>query len=312
MALYPHTDPYDHGMLDVGDGHRLYWEIAGNPEGKAAVCLHGGPGSGATAGARRFFDPERYRVVLFDQRNCGRSTPHASEPDVDLSTNDTDHLVADIERLREHLGIDRWLVRGPSWGSVLALAYAQRHPERVTEVILLGLGTGRLAETDLFTRGLGGLFPQAWARFAENVPAGADPADAYHRLLFDPDPQVREDAARAWCDWETAMVPSADGPNPRYEDPRFRLCFARIVTHYWRAGCFVEDGELLSGAVKLAGIPGVLIQGELDPTNLVGSPWLLQQAWPGSELVLLRETGHDGGSAMDDAVVAATDRFAGR
>ncbi|TDP97109.1 prolyl aminopeptidase [Labedaea rhizosphaerae] len=311
MALYPQSKPYEHGMLDVGDGHHLYYEVHGNPDGKPAVCLHGGPGSGAGRGAARFFDPERYRIVLFDQRNCGRSTPHASEPDVDLSTNTTDHLVADIERLREHLGVERWLVRGPSWGSVLALAYAQRHPQRVTEVILLGLATGRRVETELLTRGLGRLYRDAYARFAANVPGGADPADAYHRLLFDPDPQVRYNAAKAWCAWEIAMVPTADQPNPRYDDPRFRLCFARIVTHYWRAGCFLREDQLLRGAAKLAGIPGVLVQGELDPTNLVGSPWLLQQAWPGSELVLVRETGHDGSDALEDAVVAATDRFAG-
>jgi proline iminopeptidase len=310
MGLYPSTEPYEHGMLDVGDGHRLYWEVFGNPDGKPAVCLHGGPGSGAGRGAARYFDPERYRVVLFDQRNSGRSTPHGSEPDVDLATNTTDHLVADIERLRAHLGIERWLVRGPSWGSVLALAYAQRHPDRVSEMILMGLAVGRRAETDLLTRGLGLMYRDAWARFAANVPDGADPADAYHRLLFDPDPQVRANAARAWCDWEIAMVPTAEQPSPRYDDPRFRLCFARIVTHYWRAGCFLGHDELLRDVGKLAGIPGVLVQGELDPTNLVGSPWLLQQAWPGSELILVSETGHDGSTALEDAVVAAADRFA--
>jgi proline iminopeptidase len=155
------------------------------------------------------------------------------------------------------------------------------------------------------------MYRDAWARFAANIPDGAEPADAYNKLLFDPDPQVREKAARAWCDWEIAMVPTAAAPSPRYDDPRFRLCFARIVTHYWRVGCFLEDGELLRGAAKLAGVPGVLVQGELDPTNLVGTPWLLQQAWPGSELVIVRETGHDGSDAMEAAIVAATDRFAG-
>ena len=167
---YPEIEPSDHGMLDIGDGDAIYWETCGNPDGRPALVLHGGPGSGCTAGMRRYFDPAAYRIVLFDQRGCGRSTPHASDPTVSLAANTTQHLLADIERLRRHLAIDSWLIRGTSWGSVLALAYAEKHPQLVTGLVLSGVGTGRRSEVELFTRGLGGLFPAAWARFRDGVP----------------------------------------------------------------------------------------------------------------------------------------------
>jgi proline iminopeptidase len=249
-SLYPKIEPYEHGMLDVGDGHLVYWETCGNPQGRAALVVHGGPGSGCTPGARRWFDPDRYRIVLFDQRNCGRSLPHASDPDIDLARNDTAHLLEDMEALRQHLRIDRWLLLGGSWGAVLALAYAQRHPARVSAMVLMGLATGRRSETDLLTRGLGRLFPDAWARFRDGVPIAdrdGDLADSYHRLLFDPDPDVRERAAQSWCQWEMAIVPTAAAPNPRYDDPRFRLAFSRIVTHYFRHRSWLHDDELLHG-----------------------------------------------------------------
>jgi proline iminopeptidase len=312
-GLYPEIEPYEHGFLDVGDGNRVYWEACGNRRGKPAVVLHGGPGSGCTTGVRRYFDPSAYRIVLFDQRGCGRSRPHASDPRTDLSTNTTQHLLADMELLRRHLGVDRWLVFGGSWGAVLALAYAQRHAERVSEMVLTGIATGRRAESDLLTRGLGRLFPQAWARFRDGVPASdreGDLGDAYHRLLNDPDPVVRAKAARDWCDWETAILPTSP-PLRRYEQPEFRLAFARIVTHYWRHGCWLEDGILLRQAGHLAGIPGVLVQGTLDLGNLLGTPWELAHAWPGSELILVDDTGHDFSTpGIAEALVAATDRFA--
>jgi proline iminopeptidase len=314
-TLYPEIEPYDHGMLDVGDGNAIYWETCGNPDGKPAVVLHGGPGSGCTPGARRLFDPTAYRIVLFDQRNCGRSRPHASEPSTDLDANTTDHLVADIERLRVHLGLDRWLVTGSSWGCVLGLVYAERHPERVTEMVLTGIATGRRAETDLLTRGLGHLFPDAWARFRDEAPEsdrGGDLVAAYHRLLHDPDENVRFRAAKAWCDWETAMLPTSP-PLPRYESATFRMAFARIVTHYWHHGSWLGEGEVLARAGRLAGIPGVLVQGTLDLGNLLGTPWELARAWPGSELILIDDAGHDlGTSGSVDARVAATDSFAER
>jgi proline iminopeptidase len=311
--LYPEIEPYEHGMLDVGDGNLVYWEECGNADGRPAVVLHGGPGSGCGPGARRYFDPAAYRIVLFDQRQCGRSTPHASEPRTDLRTNTTEHLLADLELLRHHRGVQRWLVFGGSWGCVLALAYAQRHPDRVAALVLTGIATGRRAESDLLTRGLGHLFPQAWARFRDAVPAAdrdGDLSAAYRRLLHDPDPAVRAKAARDWCDWETAMLPTSP-PSPRYEDPRFRMAFARIVTHYWSHGSWLPEGALLAGAGHLAGVPGALVQGVLDLGNLLGTPWELARAWPGSELSLVDDAGHGWGTpSMAEMLVAATDRFA--
>jgi proline iminopeptidase len=309
---YPEIEPSEHGMLAVGDGNLLYWEACGNPNGKPALVLHGGPGSGCTAGTRRYFDPAAYRIVLFDQRNCGRSKPHASDPAVSLTSNTTQHLVADIERLRMHLGIDRWLVFGGSWGCALALAYAEQHTARVTELIVTGTATARTSEVELLTRGLGGLFPAAWARFRDGVhPAerAGSLAAAYNRLLSDPDPDVRAKAAADWCDWEDAMLPTSPH-NARYDDPVFRLCFARIVTHYWCNDHFLDDGVLLAGAGRLGPVPGLIVQGNLDLINLLGTPWLMAAAWPGSELAIIDDTGHGGSDALTSAIVTATDRFA--
>jgi proline iminopeptidase len=310
---YPEIEPYARGMLDVGDENLLYWETCGNPDGQPALVLHGGPGSGCTPGMRRYFDPSAYRIVLFDQRNCGRSRPHASDPAVSLAANTTQHLVTDIELLRAHLGVDRWLVFGGSWGCVLALAYAQRHTARVTGLVVTGTATGRRAEIDLLTRGLGGLFPAAWARYRAGVP----PADrdgslaaAYRRLLADPDPAVIAQAASDWCEWEEAMLPTSPH-NPRYDDPAFRVCFARLVTHYWSNDHFLDDGVLLAQAGRLGPVPGLIVQGSLDLINLIGTPWLLAAAWPRSELVLVDDAGHGGSDAVNSAIVAATNEFAG-
>jgi len=302
-------------MLDVGDGHRLYWEVCGNPDGKAAVVLHGGPGSGCSPVFRRFFDPEVYRVVQFDQRGCGRSTPHASDPAVELSTNTTWHLVEDIERLRIHGGIDRWLVFGGSWGSTLGLAYAERHPGRVSALVLASVVTTRAHEVRWATREVGRLFPRAWARFRAGAPAAArdgDLVEAYSRLLADPDPAVRERAARDWCDWEDAHVRVRAGqpPDPRFADPRFRMAFARLVTHYWRHAAWIEDGALLHDAAELAGIPGVMVHGRLDVSSPLDVAWQLARAWPDGRLVIV-EAGHSvGDAAMAEALVAATHRLA--
>jgi proline iminopeptidase len=312
-GLYPEIEPYDQGMLDVGDSNLIYWEACGTPHGKPAVVLHGGPGSGCTTGVRRYFNPAAYRLVLLDQRGCGRSTPHASDPNTDLSTNTTGHLLADLELLRQRLAVDRWLVFGGSWGSVLGLAYAERHPERVSEMVLTGAATGRRSETDLITRGLGRLFPEAWARFREAVPEAdrdGDLAEAYSRLLDDADPPVRAKAARDWCDWEVAIAPPSPLPNSRYDQPEFGMAFARIVTHYWRHGSWLEEGILLREAGRLAGIPAVIVQGSLDLGNLLGTPWELAHAWPGSELVMIDQAGHDfSHPGIQEAIVAATDRF---
>src|SRR6266545_5265066 len=231
---YPPTEPYDEGMLDVGDDNLVYWETRGNPDGKPARIVHGGPGSSCEGSRGRSFDPDRYRIVLFDQRGCGRSRPHASDPDTDLSTNTTAHLIEDIERLRHFLGVERWLVFGGSWGSTLGLAYAERHPSRVSEMVLFSVVTTGRHEVEWVTRQAGRLFPAPWARFREGVPEAErdrNLVDAYSRLLHDPDPAVREKAAQDWCDWEDAVVSleSDYQPNPRYDDQHFRMAFARIV-----------------------------------------------------------------------------------
>jgi proline iminopeptidase len=310
-SRYPDIEPYASGHLDVGDGNLVYWETCGAPDGKPAVVVHGGPGSGAGPGWRRWFDPAAYRVVLFDQRQCGRSIPLAGDPATDLTSNTTPHLIADIERLRDHLGVERWLVFGASWGCALGLRYAELHPERVTELVLFALATGRRSETDLLTRGLGAIFPEAWARFLAVVPEderGGDLATAYARLVAAPDPSVRERAARAWAAWETATAPTS----PPWDDPLDELLTStRIVTHFWSHGSWMEEGAVLRDAGRLAGIPTVLVQGSLDLGNLIGTPWELASAIPGSELIIVDDGGHgtaDPGTV--DALIRATDRFA--
>jgi proline iminopeptidase len=315
MPLYPEIEPYDHGMLDVGDGNRVYWETCGNPDGKPAVVLHGGPGSGCSPWARRLFDPAAYRIVLLDQRGAGRSTPHASAYDTDMSVNTTPHLIADLELLRRHLGIERWLVWGLSFGSVLGLRYAQTHPEVVTEIVLTAVATGSDAEVALLTRGLGNIFPEAFEPYVGELPPeerDGNLAAAYNRLLESPDPGVRERAARAWTDWETATIPAPPRSVERFEDPVFRLGFARTVTHYWGNGHFLdEDGVVLRDAPRLKDIPGTLVQGSLDFGNLLGTVWRLHHAWPGSELAVIDEVGHTAGApGVVDAMVAATDKYA--
>ncbi|POX53335.1 prolyl aminopeptidase [Streptomyces sp. Ru71] len=319
MALYPEIEPYEQGMLDVGDGNRVYWEACGNPRGKPALVLHGGPGSGCTPYPRRLFDPEAYRIVLLDQRGCGRSSPHASAHGTDMSVNTTAHLLADLELLRRHLGIGRWLVWGVSFGSMLGLRYAQTHPEAVSELVLTGVATGSNAEVELLTRGLGKIFPEAFERFLAELPEeerDGNLAAAYNRLMESPDPEVRRRAARAWTDWETAIIPAPPRSVARFEDERFRLGFVRTVTHYWGHGHFLPEDAgnvILRDAYRLNGIPGTLVQGSLDLGNLLGVVWRLHHAWPGSELVIVDEAGHNAGApGVQEALVAATNRYAAR
>jgi proline iminopeptidase len=289
-------------VLDVGDGHEIYWEVRGNPSGKPAVALHGGPGSGCAPWWADFFDLDAYRVLLFDQRGCGRSRPHT------LAANTTQHLIADIERLREHLGVERWLVLGGSWGSTLGLAYAQAHPDRVTELVLFAVGTTSRAEVEWMTRGVGQLFPEAWARFRDGVPEAerdGSLVDAYSRLLDDPDPAVRDRAARDWCAWEDALVSSP--PSPRYQDPAFRLNFARLVTHYWRHAAFLPDGGLLRGLDRLQGIPGVMVDGREDVGMPLGIGSTIAESW--GEYVVVDE-GHGATASTTAVVAAALARFA--
>lgn len=309
------ADPYDQGYLEVGDGNTLYWETCGNPAGKPAVVLHGGPGSGCGTWWRGYFDPAAYRVIQFDQRGCGRSTPDAGNPDIDLSTSTLDHLITDLEALREHLGIDRWLVLGVSWGTTFGLAYAERHPDRVTEVVLALIALTQAHEVEWVTRDMGRLFPERWEQFRDGAPEddrAGNLADAYRRLLADPDPGVRDRAARAWCDWEHTHVSLMRGyrPSPRYENPVFRMTFARLVTHYWAHAAWRADGQLIRDAERLGGIPAALVHGRQDVSSPLVTAWALAKAWPGSELTVIEDAGHSGGNAaITAAVLAATNRF---
>jgi proline iminopeptidase len=313
--MFPPIEPYASGMLDVGDGHSVYWECCGNPDGRPAVYLHGGPGSGSTAEARGFFDPAAFRVVLFDQRGSGRSRPLASEPGADLTANTTAHLIEDIEALRQHVDVGKWTVLGLSWGSTLALAYAQAHRQRVDALVLAAVTTTSPREVEWVTAEVRRIFPREWDRFAAAVPAPLrhlPPVDAYATLLFDADPSIREHAAREWCAWEDAHVSLAPGyrPNPRYDDPEFRLRFARLVTHYWRHAGFLEDGQLLRDAPLLNGIPGVLIHGRYDISSPLETPWLLSRRWITGELHVIDDAGHGSGDAFGAAIVDALRRLA--
>lgn len=316
--LYPETEPYEHGMLDVGDGNRVYWEVCGNPDGKPALVVHGGPGSGCTAWVRRRFDPDRYRVVLFDQRNCGRSTPHASDPAADMKHNTTPHLIADMEQLREHLGVERWLLFGGSWGSTLILAYAEQHPERVSEIVIPSVTMTRRSETDWLYRGVARFFPQEWQRFREGVPAADRDGDlvaAYARLMEDPDPAVRAKATEDWCGWEDAVLSREPNgaPTPYGSRPTAaRQALVRIASHYFSHGAWLEEGALLRDAGRLAGIPGVLIHGHFDMGGPLGTAWELAQAWPDARLVAVDDAGHLGSATMSREISGALDEFAER
>ncbi|MFD9794963.1 prolyl aminopeptidase [Streptomyces sp. NPDC059070] len=303
-------------MLDVGDGNLVHWEVCGNPRGKPALVVHGGPGSGCGPRAREYFDPTRYRVVLFDQRGCGRSTPHASDPATDMRHNTTGHLIADMERLREHLGIERWLLYGGSWGSTLLLAYAEQHPERVTEIVVASVTTTRRSEIDWLYRGVGRFFPREWERFlagAPGTPRDGDVVGAYARLTEHPDAAVREQAAADWCAWEDAVLSGETDVAPRPfggRPPAARLALVRICAHYFSHGAWLEEGALLRDAHRLAGIPGVLVHGRLDMSGPLDTAWELARAWPDAELIVVEGAGHLGGTETQGHLLAALDRFA--
>ncbi|MGO1974696.1 MAG: prolyl aminopeptidase [Propionibacteriaceae bacterium] len=313
--LYPAIEPYAEGMLDVGDGQQLHWEECGNPDGKPVVFVHGGPGGGASAKVRRFFDPAAYRVVLFDQRGCGRSTPHASASDADLSTNTTWHLVDDIERLRTDRGIERWQVFGGSWGSALGLAYAEKYPARVSELVLRGIFTLRTEELDWYYNGPAGMIQPEWrekflAPIVEHGLSG-DAIEAYHELLWNPDPAVHGPAGVAWTTWEAATL-TLDRDETLindFSDPAFALAFARIENHYFRNRGWLAEGQLIAEADRIADIPGVIVQGRYDLATPARTAWDLHRAWPSADLRIVT-AGH---SATEPAIarelVAATDRF---
>jgi proline iminopeptidase len=314
--VYPLTKPHDHGMLDVGDGNHLYWEVHGNPHGKPAAVVHGGPGSGRSLGLGRQIDPEKYRFVHFDQRGCGLSTPHASDPATDMSVNTTEHLIADMERLREHLGIERWLLFGGSWGSTLILAYAERHPQRVSEIVIAGVTTTRRSEIDWLYRGVARFFPEEWERFRAGAPDGSDDlVAAYARLMEDPDPKVREKAANDWAAWEDAVLSLEPNGKPNvFSDrpPLALLAMVRICAHYFAHGAWLEEGILLREAGRLAGIPGALVHGKLDLSGPLDTAWHLARAWPDATLTVVRDSGHTGSDTMRAKLRRALDEFARR
>jgi len=307
--LYPPIEPYQTGRLRVGSLHELYWEQAGNPRGRPVLFLHGGPGAGASPDHRRFFDPVAYRIVVFDQRGAGRSTPLG-----ETRENTTPDLVADIERLRELLEIERWHLFGGSWGSTLALAYAQAHPERVTALILRGIFLCRDSEVQWFLYGLRNFFPEAWERFAGHLPEAerGDLLAGYLKRLLDPDPAVHLPAAQAWSTYEGACSTLLPSPETvaAFGRERTALGLARLEAHYFAHGIFLEEGALLAGAERLRGIPGVIVQGRYDNVCPPVTAWELSRAWPEAEFQLIPDAGH---SAMEPnirrALIRATERF---
>jgi proline iminopeptidase len=310
--LYPEIEPYAAGTLQVDARHTLYYEQCGNPDGKPVVLLHGGPGAGSNAKMRRFHDPAKYRIVLFDQRGAGRSRPHA-----DLVDNTTWDLVADIEQLRALLGIERWQVFGGSWGSTLALAYAQTHPQRVAELVLRGIFMLRRWELEWFyQQGASRLFPDAWEHYLAPIPQAerGDLIAAYHRRLTSDDEAIRLEAARAWSIWEGGTSYLHIDPNyaTSHGDPKFALAFARIENHYFvNRGFFEVEDQLLRDAHKIADIPGVIVHGRYDVVCPIQSAWELHKAWPKAELIVSPASGHSAFEAENvDALVRTTDRFA--
>ncbi|MFB9237629.1 prolyl aminopeptidase [Plantactinospora siamensis] len=315
-GLYPPIEPYRSGMLEVGDGQQVYWEECGNPAGTPVLVVHGGPGGGCMPDHRRAYDPAAYRIILFDQRGCGRSRPHASDPAVSMAANTTGHLIADAERLRAELGVDTWVLSGSSWGSTLALAYAQAHPERVRAMVLRSIFTLRAAERAwVYRDGASRLLPEAWERFRDHIPAGErdDLVAAYRRRLESPDERVRVAAAVAWTGWETAGM--LLHPDPAIEaifsEPRFAVAFARIESHYVAHAGFLDEGQLIRDVDAIRHIPAVILQGRYDLCTPPATAWDLHRAWPEVDLHLVNDAGH----ALDEPgmvhrLVEATDRFA--
>ncbi|UEA58623.1 prolyl aminopeptidase [Gordonia otitidis] len=320
-SLYPPIEPYASGHLAVDDGQEIYWETSGNPNGKPAVFVHGGPGGGTSADQRRFFDPARYRIVLFDQRGCGKSRPHIADG-ADLSVNTTPKLISDMEALREHLGIDRWQVFGGSWGSTLGLAYAQTHPGRVTELVLRGIFLLRRSEIDwYYNGGAAHIYPDVWESYLAPIPENERDGDlvaAYHRLLTSDDTDVAVAAARAWTGWEQAtsyLIPKPDEAAATKEDAgeRFDLAFASIENHYFMHHGFLDDGQLLRDIDRIADIPAVIVQGRYDVVCPMRSAWDLHRAWPAATLHVVADAGHASFEpGIAHHLVEATDGFADR
>jgi proline iminopeptidase len=313
-TLYPEIEPYGTGMLDVGDGHRLYWELSGNPEGKPVVFLHGGPGGGSSPEHRRQFNPDKYKILVFDQRGCGRSVPYA-----ELDHNTTWDLVEDIEKLRKDVAkVEKWQVFGGSWGSTLALAYAETHPERVTEIVLRGIFLFDQDEIDWMYRegGASRIYPDKFAEFAAAIPSEehGDLVEAYRKRLTGSDRDEQLRAAKAWSKWEGDIVTLLPSPSTieHFTSPDVAVAVARIENHYMANHGWLEEGQLLRGAEKLRGIPGVIVQGRHDSCTPPVAAWRLKNAWPEVELNLIADGGHlFSEPGVLDGLVRATDRFAG-
>ena len=312
-TLYPEIDPFETGMLDVGDGHSIYWERVGIRGGKPAVFLHGGPGGGISPKHRRLFDPECYDLILFDQRGCGRSLPYAS-----LEANTTWHLVADIERLRQMCGFQKWLVFGGSWGSTLALAYAETHPDRVSELVVRGIYTLSRAELEWYYQfGVSEMFPDKWERFQAPIPEAerGDMIAAYRKLLVSDDRQKQIEAAVAWSTWEGQTITLLPEPETSdvFSEAEFALAFARIENHYFVHGGWLEEGQLLRDAHRLKDIPGLIVHGRYDMPCPARYAWQLHKAWPKAEFYLIEGAGHAYSEpGILDRLIYATDKFAGK
>ena len=312
-TFYPPIEPYESGMLDVGDRHSIYFERSGEPGGKPAVFLHGGPGGGLSPNHRRLFDPERYDLMLFDQRGCGRSTPHAG-----LEMNTTWHLVADIERLREVAGVEKWLVFGGSWGSTLALAYAETHPARVSELVLRGIYTVSRAELSWYYQfGVSEMFPDKWERFQAPIPEAerGDMIAAYRKRLTSDDLATQIEAAKAWSVWEGETITLLPDPHlsASHDDAHFALAFARLENHYFVHHCWLEEGQLLRDAHRIRGIPGTIIHGRYDMPCPARCAYALHKAWPEADFHLIEGAGHAYSEpGILDRLIRTTDRFAGK
>lgn len=313
--MFPPLIPLQTGHLCVKDGNEIYWEASGNPDGKPALYLHGGPGGGMGASYRRHFDPDAFLIIGFDQRGCGRSRPLVTGPGADLAANTTQAIIADMEALREQLGVSAWLILGISWGTALGLAYAQAHPDRVTALVLALIHIPSRLQVEWATEQMRQVFPQEWSAFAlaAHRQPGQRLIDAYYERITHPDRDVREAAALAWCRWEDAHVALAPGAAPcaKFLEPEFRMVFATLVIHYWKHAAFLNEAGILENMRRIAHLPGVLIHGRLDVSSPLSTAWELHRCWPGSQLSIIADEGH-GGPRMVEEINAAVREFRGQ